>query len=109
MASFIKNLSLVKKSNNFTSLKPTNKNVFTDVKGSTRNVNLRQLKDRIGAVNTVKKISQVMKVLTQQRIALIQKNLFLTRTAIEGPNRIWEDVKIDHRGKKKKSFRSNFN
>jgi len=100
MASFIKNLSLVKKSNNFTSLKPTNKNVFTDVKGSTRNVNLRQLKDRIGAVNTVKKISQVMKVLTQQRIALIQKNLFLTRTAIEGPNRIWEDVKIDHRGKK---------
>jgi len=98
-APLLKNLNLAK-SSNVTSLCSTSKNIFTDIKGSTRNVNLRTLKDRIGAVNTVKKISQVMKVLTQQRIASIQKNLLLTRTAVEGPNRLWDDVKVDLRGKR---------
>jgi len=74
--------------------------VFNDPKGAVRNANLRMLKDRIGAVNTVKKISQVMKVLTQQRIASVQAQLLKTRGAIEGPSRVWEDLKVDYRGKK---------
>jgi len=60
------------------------------------------VKDRITGVNTVKKITQVMKVLTQQKIAKVGAALMKTRSAIEGPNRLWEDVekKIDLKGKK---------
>jgi len=77
------------------------KNVFTDPKGSVRNVNLRTLKDRIGAVNTVKKVSQVMKVLTQQRIVAVQSQLFKTRTSLDGPNRVWGDISVpDLKGRK---------
>lgn len=100
MATIFKNLSFLQQSSRVTSLAPVAKNVFADSKGSTRNVNLRTLKDRIGSVNTVKKISQVMKVLTQQRIAAIQRNLLLTRSALEGPNRVWEDLKVDLKGKR---------
>jgi len=101
MASLVKSLSTF----NFISQKscigaaPV-KTVFNDPKGAVRNANLRQLKDRIGSVNTVKKISQVMKVLTQQRIAAVQAQLMKTRGAIEGPGRVWDDLKIDVKGKK---------
>jgi len=61
---------------------------------------LRTLKDRIGAVNTVKKISQVMKVLTQQRIVAVQQQLYKTRAALDGPSRVWDEIKSDHKGKK---------
>jgi len=79
---------------------PSTKTVFNDPKGAVRNANLRQLKDRIQAVNSVKKISQVMKVLTQQRIRAVQDQLMKTRSAVEGPGRIWEDLNLDIRGKK---------
>lgn len=76
------------------------KTIFNETKGATRNVNLRTLKDRIGAVNTVKKISKVMKVLTQQRAKQVQQQLEQTRSAIAGPNRVWDDLKLDLKGKK---------
>eukprot|EP01114_Cavostelium_apophysatum_P016482 TRINITY_DN469_c0_g1_i1.p1 TRINITY_DN469_c0_g1~~TRINITY_DN469_c0_g1_i1.p1 ORF type:complete len:316 (+),score=68.71 TRINITY_DN469_c0_g1_i1:60-1007(+) len=102
MAHLMKSFSLASQHSGrgITAIAPSSKNVFTDPKGSIRHANLRQLKDRIGAVNTVKKISQVMKVLTQQRIVAIQAQLMKTRAALEGPNRIWEDIKVDLKGKK---------
>jgi len=84
-----------------TLLSSNHKNVFTDPLGATRNVNLRTLKDRIAAVNTVKKVSQVMKVLTQQRIVAVQAQLFKTRTSLDGPNRVWGDIAVpDLKGRK---------
>lgn len=80
--------------------KALDKKLFKDTQGATRNVNLRQLKDRIGAVNTVKKISKVMKVLTQQNIVKVQQQLERTRSSLEGPNRVWEELKPELRGKK---------
>jgi len=101
MASFFKNFSLFGQTSSKSIIRASPaKTVFNDLKGGVRNANLRQLKDRIQAVNTVKKISQVMKVLTQQRIQAIQAQLMETRAAVEGPNRFWEDLHLDIKGKK---------
>jgi len=97
MASFLKT-TLGIQSKTFLSFQ--GKKIFDQPNGATRNVNLRVLKDRIGAVNTVKKISKVMKVLTQQRIVQVQQQLEKTRSALAGPNRVWEDFKPDLKGKK---------
>jgi len=101
MASYFKTLSTFCQPTSKSFIGASNvKTVFEDPKGAVRNANLRQLKDRITAVNTVKKISQVMKVLTQQRILAVQAQLLKTRAAIEGPSRIWEDLALDVKGKK---------
>jgi len=100
MASFLKNLSSIGHNKNVTCLTSSSKNVFNDVKGSTRNVNLRTLKDRMGGITTVKKISQVMKVLTQQKSKQVQLALMQSRPAITGPNRIWGDLNINFQGKR---------
>jgi len=100
MASLCKNFSLIGQTSKSIIGATSSKTVFNDPKGAVRNANLRQLKDRIAGVNTVKKISQVMKILTQQRIVAVQNQLMKTRAATEGPGRVWDDMKLDVRGKK---------
>jgi len=99
MASLMQNNLLLTSKAIFINKKLT-KNVLQDPKGSIRHANLRQLKDRLNAVGTVKKISQVMKILTQQRIAAVQQQLFKTRDSIIGSKKVWDEIPVEHKGKK---------